>query len=213
MISLNATKVLLICGILASLLYVGSDIVAGLSWEGYSFASQAVSELRGIGAPTRSFLIPILSIYAVLEIAFGMGILKVAVGKRALHITGTLFIGLGILDLMAPLFAMNANEPVGSATNIIHIVLTILTLLSILLIIGFGSTAAGKRFRVYSIMTLLIVIAAGTLTFLELPRIAANLPTPWMGIKERINIYGYMLWISMLAIVLLREEKWHSSKK
>ena len=34
---------------------------------------------------------------------------------------------------------------------------------------------------------------------------AANLPTPWMGIEERINTYGgYVLWASVLAISLLR---------
>jgi hypothetical protein len=108
---------------------------------------------------------------------------------------------------------MNANEAVGSVTNIIHILITVLTLLSILLIIGFGSSAAGKRFRVYSIVTLLVVIAAGTLTFLEVPRIAAHLPTPWMGVKERINIYNYMLWISMLAITLLLAPRQQSKKE
>jgi hypothetical protein len=197
-------KVLLICGLLAPLLYVGSDILAGMSWEGYSFTSQAVSELRGIGAPTRAFLILILFIYAVLEIAFGSGIWKAAGRKRALRTAGALLIGLGVLDLMGPLFAMNANETVGSVTNIIHILVTVLTVISILLIIGFGSTADGKWFRFYSLVTLLIVIVAGALTFLEIQRIAANLPTPWLGVKERINIYGYMLWMAMLAIVLLR---------
>ena len=53
-------KVLLICGILASLIYVGSDILAAMRWEGYSYTAQSVSELRAIGAPTRSFLVPIL---------------------------------------------------------------------------------------------------------------------------------------------------------
>ena len=31
-----------------------------------------------------------------------------------------------------------------------------------------------------------------------------NLPTPWVGVRERINIYGYMLWMAVLAIALLR---------
>ena len=30
---------LLICGILASLLYVGTDIVAALRWEGYDYTA------------------------------------------------------------------------------------------------------------------------------------------------------------------------------
>ncbi len=34
----------------------------------------------------------------------------------------------------------------------------------------------------------------------------ANLLMPWLGVEERITIYGYLLW-AVLAIVLLREEK------
>jgi len=40
---------------------------------------------------------------------------------------------------------------------------------------------------------------------------AANLPTPWLGVTERISIFGYMLWIAVLAIVLLRTQ-WNSPK-
>lgn len=58
-------KGLLVCGVLAALLYVGSDIVAAWRWEGYSYTAQSVSELRAIGAPTRPFLVPVLSLYNV----------------------------------------------------------------------------------------------------------------------------------------------------
>jgi amino acid transporter len=85
-----------------------------------------------------------------------------------------------------------------------HIVLTVVTVLLILLIIGFGATASGKRFRSYSISTILILIVCGVWAFSDGPRIAANLPTPWVGVRERINIYGYMLWMAVLAIALLR---------
>lgn len=199
-------RALLVCGIIASLIYVGSDIVAGMSWEGYSFASQAVSELRGIGAPTRTFLVPVLFIYTILETAFGLGIWRTAGKKRSLRITGALFIGLGIFDLMGPLFVMDASQSVGAVTNVLHIIATVLTLVSIFLIIGFGSLADGKWFFWYSVATFTIVLVFGALTFLELRQIAANLPTPWMGVKERINIYSYMLWIAMLALVLLRKQ-------
>jgi hypothetical protein len=31
-----------------------------------------------------------------------------------------------------------------------------------------------------------------------------NKPTPWMGVIERVNIYGIMLWVIVLAFCLLR---------
>lgn len=46
-------KLLLVCGILASLLYVATDMLAAIRWEGYSYTAQTISETFAIGAPTR----------------------------------------------------------------------------------------------------------------------------------------------------------------
>jgi hypothetical protein len=201
-------KLLLSCGILAALLYVGSDILAAMSWEGYSYTAQSVSELRAIGAPTRAFLMPILITYTLLEIAFGFGVWRAAapggLSKRSLRIAGGLLIGLGVMELSMPFLQLNLNEDVGSFTNMLHLVATVVTVLLLLLIIGFGATADGKWFRLYSYATILLFFVTGVWTFMEIPRIAANLPTPWMGVKERMGIYGYMLWLAVLAFVLLR---------
>ena len=48
-----ARKLLLVCGILSSLLYAAMNVFVRMLWEGYSYASQTVSELSAIGAPTR----------------------------------------------------------------------------------------------------------------------------------------------------------------
>jgi len=42
----------------------------------------------------------------------------------------------------------------------------------------------------------------GVLTAQDVPLLEANLPTPWMGLKERINVYPYMLWVAALALSL-----------
>jgi hypothetical protein len=204
-------KLLLICGIVAALLYVGSDILAAMRWEGYSYTAQSVSELRAIGAPTRALLVPILTLYSVLELAFGLGVWGAAAHKwspkRALRVTGALLIGLAVIDLVvAPFFQLNLAKSVGALANTMHVVLTALTVLLILLIIGFGANADGKWFRFYSYATLAVLILTGALAFLDLPQIAAQMPTPWLGVRERINIYGYMLWTMVLALTLLRAE-------
>ena len=206
-----ARKALLICGILASLLYVGSDIVAAMRWEGYSYSAQAVSELRAIGAPTRAFLVPILLFYSALELAFGLGVWGAAGQKRGVRIAGGLLVTLAVLELvLAPLFPMNVRENmqqgVNTLTDTMHIILTAVTVLFILLIIGFGSGADGKWFRFYSFATLLIVIGAGALAGMKGAQLAAQQPTPWLGAIERVNIFGYMLWIIVLAIVLLQAQ-------
>jgi len=71
----------------------------------------------------------------------------------------------------------------------------------------FGSTLLGKRFWYYSYGTILAVLVFGVLTSRQAPRIAANQPTPWGGIYERMNIYPTMLWVAVLAIGLLRAQE------
>ena len=85
------------------------------------------------------------------------------------------------------------------------LVLGVVAVLFMLVTMGFGAAAFGKRFRLYSIATILILLVSGALLSLDTQRMQANLPTPWVGVTERINVYGYLLWVAVLAIALLRE--------
>jgi hypothetical protein len=77
-------------------------------------------------------------------------------------------------------------------------------LLLMLLAIGFGAAAFGRRFRLYSGATVAVFVVFGALTVPDAARIAANLPTPWVGVWERINIGAAMLWLVVFAAALLR---------
>jgi hypothetical protein len=90
-----------------------------------------------------------------------------------------------------------------------HIIITSVIVLLTLLAIGFGAAARGKWFRLYSIGTILTLIVFGVLAGLDGPRIAAQLPTPWLGIKERVNVYSSMLWVLVFAIALLQGRRGH----
>ena len=133
--------------------------------------------------------------------------------KRALRVVAGLLIGKEVLGFVATLFApIHLRGVEGTLTDTMHAIVTgVGVLLLMFPAIGFGATAFGRRFRLYSIGTMIIFIVFGTLAGLDGPRLAANLPTPWMGVWERINIFGYMLWIIVLAVILLRAEKGPSS--
>jgi hypothetical protein len=172
--------------------------------RGYSFTSQTISELAAIAAPSRPLVVPLSITYDVLVIAFGLGVWGSAGRKRPLRFTAGPLVALGVIGFAAPFAPMHLRGAELTLTDTMHIVLTSVTVLLILLAIGFGATAFGKRFRLYSIGTILILLVFGTLAGLDGPRLAANLPTPWMGVYERINIYGYLLWVVVLAVTLLR---------
>jgi hypothetical protein len=205
-------KLLLICGILSSPLYIGTDIIGGILLEGYDFISQYISELSAIGAPSRSLVIPLYIAYDILVIAFGLGVWVAASRKHALHITGGLLIGFAIVGLLGLFFPMHPRGVEATFTDTIHQIVAGVTVFFILLAIGSGATRSGaitygKRFRLYSIGTLLTLLALGALPFLGAAQVVAGKPTPWVGLIERVVAYIYLLWVMMLAIVILRAEK------
>jgi hypothetical protein len=92
----------------------------------------------------------------------------------------------------------------GTLTDTLHIAWTVVTNLLFMLAIGCGAAALGKRFRLYSIATMVSLVGFGVLTSMDAPRLQANLPTPWMGVWERIGIGAFLMWIVVLAAALLR---------
>jgi len=196
-------RVLLVCGIVSSLLYVAYNIFGALQWEHYSFASQSVSELAAIGAPSRPLMVPMGIVYEILVTAFGVGVLISAGRNRPLLISAVMLVIYGLIGLTAPFFPMQPPGTGASFTGTMHKIMTALTVLFMFLAIGFGTAALGKRFRVYSIVTILLLLVFGAVGAMQAPRVEAGLPTPWLGVVERINIGAFLLWVIVLAVALL----------
>ena len=70
--------------------------------------------------------------------------------------------------------------------------------------------ALQKWFRIYSVITFVVLAVFGALTFIESPNVATNGPTPHIGVWERINIGVFLLWMIVLALILLQRR--YSSK-
>ncbi len=87
-----------------------------------------------------------------------------------------------------------------------HIALGVVTEILYLLALGSTAAALGKRFRLYSIATFVVLFVFGVLTFLDAPGIAKNQATPLIGVWERINIGVFLLWVVVLAVALLRAQ-------
>jgi uncharacterized membrane protein SirB2 len=203
------TKSLLICGIVSSVLYIGTDMLLAMTSHGYSYTGQAISELSAIGAPTRPAWLAMTFLYVPLLVAFGTGVLRSAGEKRSLRITGILIIVWGAVGLLWLPFPMHMRGAEFSITDTMHLVMSGVTVILITLFISFGSGARGKWFRLYSILTILAMWGFGAFVGMQAPRVAAGLPTPWMGAMERVSVYSPMLWLIVLAAVLLRTREPH----
>lgn len=201
-------KTLLVCGILSSLWYVSINIFVPMMYDGYSMASLTVSELSAIGAPTRILWVLLCLLYPLLFAAFGWGVLQSSRENRALRIVGSLIILYCIMNFYWP--PMHQREVIaaghGTLTDTLHKIYAMITLIFMMMIMGFGAAALKKTFRIFTIATFVVFIAFGMLIGMEFPGIQANLPTPHIGIWERINIGAFMFWVIVFAIVLLRRE-------
>jgi hypothetical protein len=206
-------KILLICGIVSSVWYVVTDVIGTLRYPGYSYADQWFSELTAQRAPTRPLMIALNEFpYNLLVLAFAEGVRASAGRTRAGRITAAGLAGFAVFGFVTGvIFPMPTREVAaageGTLRNTMHIPGTAVMSLFIVLAMVFGSTLLGKRFRYYSYGTILAVLVFGVLTSRQAPRIAANQPTPWGGIYERMNIYPTMLWVALLAIRLLRAQE------
>jgi hypothetical protein len=182
------------------------NVFVPILWEGYSSLSQTVSELSAIGAPTRPVWVPLGLLYTVLLGAFGYGVWVSADRSRALQVAGGLLIADGVIGIYWPPMHQRAVLAAGggTVTDTLHLVWAAATVVLMGLAIAFGAAAFGKRFRLYSMVTIAILATFGVLTGINSSGIAANLPTPWVGAWERLNIAAFMIWIVALATNLLR---------
>jgi pimeloyl-ACP methyl ester carboxylesterase len=197
---------LLTCGIVAAVLYTAMTLFVGMLWDGYSAASQTISELSAIDAPTRPLWVALGTFYTVLIFAFGWIVWKSAPPNRALRVVGMLLMLHGVFGAFWPPMHQRAVLAAtgGTLTDSLHIVWASVTGLLFVLETGFGAAALGGRFRRYSIATMAIGLACGAITGTYTAQIQANLATPWAGVWERVSAIVYMLWLAMLAAALLR---------
>lgn len=203
-----ARRLLLLCGILSSLLYVAMNVFVAMQWTEYSSASQTVSELSAVGAPTRPLWVLLALVYTLLVTAFGWGVIDSAGHHRSLRVAGELLVASGLTGLVWPLAPMHQRAVLvtggGNLSDTMHIALSIVTVLLMQLAIGFAAAALDSRFRRYSIATMALLAGLGVLVFRDAPRMSANLPTPMIGVWERLDIGLFLLWVVVLAMRLMR---------
>jgi hypothetical protein len=88
----------------------------------------------------------------------------------------------------------------GTSTDTLHVVWAAVAVPTMMLIVALGAASLGKRFRVYSIATIVALLGGGIITSLDGPKISANLPTPWVGVWERLDIVASTAWEIVLAV-------------
>lgn len=197
-------KFLLACGIVSSLLYVTTDIVGALQWDGYSYIHQTISELAAIGAPSRPLAGALFLAYGLLLIPFSFGFFASASGNRNLRIAAIAFAGVPVIGFVSSLFPIHVRGTGWTINETMHSVFTAITVVMFVTSMVYAAHAAGRKFFVYSTATIAITLLFGALSGWTGRHLAEDLPTPWIGVTERISVFTYLAWVATLAVVLMR---------
>ncbi len=201
-------KTLLACGVISSILYAGIDLLAGLSYDGYSFYSQTISELGAVGAPKPVWLAPLFLTYSALMFVFGITV--VLYGTRRsdrIKKVGMLLVLYMIVGSGTALFPIHVRGTAALADEMPHIIAGLAATTVILVTMAVGSTALGRNFRIFSWTTFASMLVFGALTVPSGMKLAAGEPTPGMGILERLAYYSILVWVAGLSIALLRRNE------
>jgi hypothetical protein len=199
-------KLLLGCGVVSSAWYVAMDVAGSMRYEGYSYRDYTFSELLAYGAPTRTFMLALLALpYGALVGAFAAGVWRSAGQKRAGRIAAAMLAGYVAVGVVTPaFFAAGLRGAEATLRTDLHGPMTGVQSLFLLAGMGFAAALFGRHFRWYTIGTMVALLVFGGIVGLYMPRLIANEPTPWLGVLQRVNIYGTMLWVAVLAGSLLR---------
>ena len=199
---------LLLAGVAVPVLYAMGDLLAGVTRQGYSFRDQTISELGAIGAPTRMlFSVFVTAAWAAL-VALALGVRRAAAGRRGLYVAGTLLLIVGAMALTVGwLVPMRPRGEGQGLTGLLHLVEGGAAMILILGAMVLSAGGLGRRFRVYTIATIVVILVFGAWSGMQAPQVEAGVATPWLGVVERIFWYSYHVWFAALGVHLLRDRQ------
>lgn len=205
-------KWLLVCGVLAPIVYVSTVIVGGLIRPGYSHLSEPISELTATGAPNKGLLDLLFLAYNLLVMAFGVGLAVKANGSRQGRLSGLIagvaLVATGACGALLQLFF--PQDPGGAqaavtTTGTMHIVFAGLAALTTMVAVLFSALwfrlqRTLKGYVVYSLVTLVVIAVSGGYGAAS----ASASGNALFGLVERVTIGAMELWLLVVSLKLYR---------
>jgi len=188
---------LLVCGVIAPLLHLATDWIAGTSFGGYDFSARSISDLGSVGSPVRSRVILLTLAASVLVVAFTVGIWQA--GTLLARVVAVLIAGNALLSSVALVFFPNSLG-VRPAFRTPGVILMFLAVLCSVLAMLVGAFAFDGWMRWISVGIPASYVALAVLRFATAGSENAMV---MIGAQERTMSYSYLLWMLALAVHLL----------
>ena len=195
---INIHMILLIIGIFSIVFYFLHVILGSMSYPGYDFLSQAVSDLTSDDSPSKEIARTFSTLYGVFSGILSIGLFytfrkeSYRLLKLGIYLIGMMYL---VSAVGYGLFPLSSDPNINNFQNIMHIVVTILVVLLtiaslILLMISFKK----KDLKVYFILTLM------TFLILMIGSIATGLvPAAYFGLAERFGVFSVVIYIGVIS--------------
>lgn len=203
-------QILSISGALGILLYFAHVFIGGALWQGYNPITQTISELTGTGAPNADFLRVLTTAYGILVVFFSFCmyfIFKNWQLHKAAKIGALLLIIMEATSLLGyGLFPLDMSQSTASFQNLMHIVVTVVVVVTTLgsvyfIAIGLKKSPGHRKLGVFVLICAVIITASGLMTPVSM---ANNLPIS--GLVERINIFTLQISLLVASIYLFSKK-------
>lgn len=191
-------RILALVGILGVLCYFLHVLLGQASYPGYRAATQAVSELTAVGAPSRLVATVFSALYGLCMVAFSLGIWTLFRDRISS------FFSLGCLLLLGRhlvsffgylLFPLAQSGYMGRWKEVAHLMVTGVVLilsLAALLLIGLGSWKKYRGLSIVSFAGVFFLAAGALLTQLVSPS--------FVGYAQRISAFSLIFYMGLLAL-------------
>jgi hypothetical protein len=194
-------KILITGGIIAPLLYLGIDRLAGSLIKGYSFSAQSMSDVSAIGSPQRMLAVLLTIVACVFMTAFGGGVWLASNQLLLLRVVSVLIIGNAIFGLVATVF-FPTHYGVRPNFNSAGVLIMFSSVLFFVLAMVIGALAINGWFRIFSIAIPVAYILLAILRFATAKNFSTGEIVSLIGTQERTMSYSYLLWVLVFSIYL-----------
>jgi hypothetical protein len=191
------TRVLLLCGVISPLIYLGATIVGGAMRPGYNHMVDTVSELMSPGSPNKPLMHALFTASAVCGTLFGVGVWQFvrASGRSTTSaaIAAALLIIVGLVNILTA--AVFPQDPIGAPATFpgkMHIILVgALSVMSMsaTLLLGLWSRQVDvpAGYGAYTLASLSVMLLTGLIA-------VATGGSRWMGLTERLTVGAVLQW-------------------
>ena len=197
-------------GIISFLLYLGADVVFGLLTPDYVFREHAVSELMLADAEYRTYVSAVIFSSSLAGLAFGVGFLLHFPYSRSrlLFVAGVLLVVSSLsTSLTSTVFPQDARDAEATFEGTMHLTLVGMNVLITIIVMllcgtGFNAEFGWKGLRLLSFIALVLMAVGGVVSTMFIQN-----DIDWLGVSERVSIYAYFGWVSVMAWMLLEHFK------